>query len=198
MKLDTLLYLLYYELLVLPTWYLCNFSKYLEYYFGIYNYQLVAMYGLMYTKHDHLYTCVASKDLDLLLQFKASGVICQLATNECDITEYCTGTSGEVCVCMYVYVNVYVYVYVVCICMCMCMCTCMHICVYGHLLCTCVCMCVHVYVCVSLQVCMCCLCIMCACAHVYICQECDMYCFVMHSVQLIDFDRMVQTVTMDR
>ena len=60
------------------------------------------MYGLMYTKHDHLYTSVASKDLDLLLQIKASGVICRSATNECDITEYCTGTSGEVCVCMYV------------------------------------------------------------------------------------------------
>ena len=74
----------------------------------------IGMYGLMYTKHDHLYTSVASKDLDLLLQFKASGLICRSATNECDITEYCTGTSGEVCV----YVRMYM---LMCMCMCMCM-----------------------------------------------------------------------------
>ena len=31
-----------------------------------------------------------------VIQFKASGMVCRSATGECDITEYCNGTSGEV------------------------------------------------------------------------------------------------------
>ena len=121
----------------------------------------------MYTKHDHLYTSVASKDLDLLLQFKASGVICRSATNECDITEYCTGTSEEVCVCMYVYVHVYVYV---CVCS-----VCMYVYVYVYMYARmCVCSCV-VYVCVHVRACACVcifagvyvLCVL--CMYVYMC-----------------------------
>ena len=125
------------------------------------------MYGLMYTKHDNLYTSVASKELGLLLQFKASGVICRSATNECDITEYCNGTSGEVCVCMYVYVNVYVYV---CVCS-VYMYVYVYVYMYAHMCvficCVRVCACAYTCMCVYLCRCVCVVCVLCVYVHMY-------------------------------